>query len=114
MKFFKTLQKILSGELLKSIVLRNYLFLLFIAVLALVWIATTYSAMQTLREIKEVEEKLEVAAVNLKQQQNTYTKNSQPSQLVKQLENSPDSSKIKMAHSNTYKIIVDKNEGGIK
>jgi hypothetical protein len=59
-----------------------------------------------------MEGKLEIAKIELKQQQTNYTKNSRPSQLLGQLKNSQDTTnRIKMAHDGTYKIIV-KNEGG--
>lgn len=107
------MQQILSGSILtRPGVRRYYPFLLFIAALALIWIAITYSAMQTLREIKEVEKNLEIAKVDLKQQQNIDIKNSQPSYLLEGLKNTKDSVAIKMAYSNTYKIIVKKDEEG--
>jgi uncharacterized membrane protein YciS (DUF1049 family) len=108
-KFLKIVQQILSGNIL--IVMRRYYpFLLFVFGLALIWIATTYSAMHTLREIKKMETELKVKKVELKEQQNIYTQKSQPAHLLERLKNAKDT--IKMAHGNTYKIIVKKNEGG--
>jgi len=113
MKFLKILQQILSGKFLTSSGMRRYYpLLLFIAALALIWITITYSAMQTRREIGEVESKLKIAEVDLKKQKNIYTKNSRPSQLLERLKDTKDSVEIKMAHGNTYKIIVKKDEGG--
>ena len=115
-KNLKTLQHIpktlISGDFLKlPKVRRMYPFLLFMVVLALIWIGNTYSAIHTLQEIKTVEKELEVAKSQLQKQEGTYADISKPSRLVEELGRDKDTAKIKMAHSNTYKIIV-KNEGG--
>lgn len=106
-KFFKVLQNILSGGFLTHPEARRlYPFLLFIAILSLLWIANTYSAMKIQNNIKKTQETLMSKKTTLAQQEKYYTGNILLSQLVEAL--AKDS--IKIAHNATYKIIV--NEGG--
>jgi hypothetical protein len=107
MKFLKVVRQILSGGFLTTNRMRSYYpFLLFIAVLALVWIAINYSAINTLKKITATEKALDVATDKLQKQQNIYTQNSIPSKLLAKLEKTSDSAKMERAHSNIYKIVV--------
>jgi hypothetical protein len=108
-KTFKVLQSILSGGFLdRPEVRRLYPFFLFLVVVALFWIANTYSAISIQKEIADTKEKLKRETDALKRQETIYTNNSQPSQLIEKL--GRDS--IKMAHNATHKIIVSKDKGG--
>jgi len=110
-KFLKLLKNVLSGKILEDpIVKRNYPFLLFIAVLAMLWIANTYSAFHIRHNIDKVEKKLDEAHETLKNQKVDYTRHSQPSKLIEKLKNDSDSIKIKMAHNATQKIVVSREE----
>ena len=105
----RTLHQILSGEIFKTTGARRiYPFLLFMVVLALFWIGSTYSAIHTMQEIKKTEKELEVATAELRQLERRYADISKPSRLIEKLAKDSDTAKIKMAHGNTYKIIVNK------
>jgi len=110
-KNIKVLQQIpkdlLSGDFLKRRQVQRALpFLSFMGVLAMIWISNTYSALRTVQEIRTVEKELEVAKSHLQRQEGNYADISKPSRLIEELERSKDSAKIKLAHSNTYKIVV--------
>jgi cell division protein FtsL len=105
----KHLKNVLSGGfLINRKVRRYYPFFLFVALLALLWIANTYSARSIQHQIYTTENELKLANTKLKQHQGDYIKNSTSSKLVDKL--AKDS--IKMAHNATHKIIVKKEKGG--
>jgi len=107
-KVLKFLQSILSGGILTHPKTRSlYPFLLFIAALALLWIANTYAALSIRNDIKKTQETLMSKKTTLAQQEKYYTGNILLSQLVEAL--AKDS--INIAHNATHKIIVNK-EGG--
>jgi len=108
-KFGKILQKILSGKILEHPkVSRYYPFMLFLVILALIWIANTYRYIHIRQEIATVKKSLADSTAILKKQETDFTGHATLSNLVEKLE----TKKIKIAHDNTYKIIVKKDEGG--
>ncbi|MCL2511376.1 MAG: FtsL-like putative cell division protein [Bacteroidales bacterium] len=110
-KFFKVLWQIISGEFLKHPELRPvYPFLLFLVVLALLWIGNTYTFFSTSGKIEKTKAEIGLAVVALKEREKIYSGLSVPSRLVERL----DSVQIKMSYDNIYRVVVNENEGGEK
>jgi len=108
-KIFKVLQRILSGKFLETEeAKRIYPFLLFLAVVALLWIANTYSAISIQKEIADTKDSLKREMDELKRQETAFINSTQPSKLIEKLKKDS----IKMAQNTTYKIIVNENKGG--
>lgn len=57
-KTTKTFRRVISGTIIKEYVLKNLLFIFYIAFVALLYIANTYYALGTIREIEKTKNQL--------------------------------------------------------